>query len=120
MWLLKRELARGGEPAALDAFQCTEFDGTTLTATPAWCGTYAVDVVACVVEPAGGTFWIKALNRSVQVCGLRCRPWWPFLTNHLCRPLASWSARLFACLFCGQCSVTAITRQQLAMSAGNK
>jgi hypothetical protein len=69
VWLLKRELARGGVPAVLDAYQCTEFDGTTLTATPAWGGTYAVDVVACVAEPAGGTFWIKALNRSVQVCG---------------------------------------------------
>jgi hypothetical protein len=66
VWLLKRELARGGEPAVLDAFQCAEFDGTTLTATPAWGGPFAVDVVACVAEPSGGTFWIKAQNRSVQ------------------------------------------------------
>lgn len=68
VWLLKRELARGAELAVLDAFQCAEFDGTTLTATPAWGGPFAVDVVACVAEPSGGTFWIKAQNRSVQVC----------------------------------------------------
>lgn len=67
MWLLKRELARGAAPAVLEAYQCTDFDGTTLNATPAWGGAYAVDVVACVAEPAGGTFWLKALNRSVQV-----------------------------------------------------
>lgn len=76
VWLLKRELARGAESAVLDSFQCAEFDGTTLTDTPAWGGPFAVDVVACVAEPSGGTFWIKAQNRSVQVCS--CAIFWFF------------------------------------------
>lgn len=67
VWLIKRELAQGNAPAALDAFQCTDFDGTTLGDTPSWSGAFAVDVVACVAEPSGGTFWLKAMNRSVQV-----------------------------------------------------
>jgi hypothetical protein len=89
VWLLKRELARGGKPAVLDAFQCAEFDGTTLTATPAWGGPFAVDVVACVAEPSGGTFWIKAQNRSVQVCAASVGSWRRFSIHQLmlCRPL---------------------------------